>query len=55
MKILDTAGQERFKSISFQVIKNLVAVVLVCAINNLLSFKALDQLLSKINETVDIS
>ena len=55
MKIWDTAGQERFKSMSVQVIKNSDAVILVYAINDLLSFKALDQWLSKLNETVDIS
>ena len=55
MKIWDTAGQERFKSMSVQVIKNSDAVILVYAINDLLSFKALDQWLSKLNETVDIT
>ena len=55
MKIWDTAGQERFKSMSVQVIKNSDAVMLVYAINDLLSFKALDQWLSKLNETVDIT
>ncbi len=55
MKIWDTAGQERFKSMSVQVIKNSDAVILVYAINDLNSFKALDQWLSKLNETTDIS
>ena len=55
MKIWDTAGQERFKSMSVQVIKNSDAVILVYAINDLNSFKALDQWLSKLNETVDIT
>ena len=55
MKIWDTAGQERFKSMSVQVIKNSDAVILVYAINDVNSFKALDQWLSKINETTDIS
>ena len=55
MKIWDTAGQERFKSMSVQVIKNSDAVILVYAINDVNSFKALDQWLSKLNETTDIS
>ena len=55
MKIWDTAGQESFKSMSVQVIKNSDAVILVYAINDLNSFKALDQWLSKLNETTDIS
>ena len=55
MKIWDTAGQERSKSMSVQVIKNSDAVILVYAINDLNSFKALDQWLSKLNETTDIS
>ena len=55
MKIWDTAGQERFKSMSVQVIKNSDAVILVYAINDINSFKALDQWLSKLNETIDIS
>ena len=55
MKIWDTAGQERFKSMSVQVIKNSDAVMLVYAINDINSFKALDQWLSKLNETTDIT
>ena len=55
MKIWDTAGQERFKSMSVQVIKNSDAVILVYAINDINSFKALDQWLNKLNETTDIS
>ena len=55
MKIWDTAGQERFKSMSVQVIKNSDAVILVYAINDLTSFKALDNWLNKLNETTDIS
>ena len=42
MKLWDTAGQERFKSMAVQVIKTSDAVVLVYAINNINSFKALD-------------
>ena len=55
MKIWDTAGQERFKSMSVQVIKNSDAVMLVYAINDINSFKALDQWISKLNETTDIT
>ena len=55
MKIWDTAGQERFKSMSVQVIKNSDAVILVYAIDDLTSFKDLDQWLSKLNETTDIT
>ena len=55
MKIWDTAGQERFRSMSVQVIKNSDAVILVYAINDLNSFKALDQWLLKLNDTTDIS
>ena len=55
MKIWDTAGQERFKSMSVQVIKNSDAVILVYSIDNIISFKALDQWLGKLNETTDIS
>ena len=55
MKIWDTAGQERFKSMSVQVIKNSDAVILVYAIDDKNSFIDLDQWLSKINETTDLS
>ena len=55
MKIWDTAGQERFKSMSVQVIKNSDAVILVYGIDEVNSFKALDQWLSKLNEATDIS
>ena len=55
MKIWDTAGQERFKSMSVQVIKNSDAVILVYAIDDLNSFKDLDQWLTKLNETTDLS
>ena len=55
MKIWDTAGQERFKSMSVQVIKNSDAVILVYAINDKNSFKALDLWLRKLNETSDLT
>ena len=55
MKLWDTAGQERFKSMAVQVIKTSDAVVLVYAINNINSFKALDNWLYKLNESTDIS
>ena len=55
MKIWETAGQERFKSMSVQVIKNSDAVILVYAIDDLTSFKDLDQWLTKLNETTDLS
>ena len=55
MKICNTAGQERFKSMSVQVIKNSDAVMLVYAIDDINSFKDLDQWLSKLNETTDLS
>ena len=55
MKIWDTAGQERFKSMSVQVIKNSDAVILVYSIDDINSFKALDQWLGKLNETTDIT
>ena len=55
LDIWDTAGQERFKSMSVQVIKNSDAVILVYAIDDLTSFKDLDQWLSKLNETTDIT
>ena len=55
MKIWDTAGQERFKSMSVQVIKNSDAVILVYGIDEVNSFKALNQWLSKLNEATDIS
>ena len=55
MKIWDTAGQERFKSMSVQVIKNSDAIVLVYAINDIKTFKSLDQWLSRLNETTDLS
>ena len=55
MKIWDTAGQERFKSMSVQVIKNSDAVILVYAINDRNSFKALDLWLRKLNETSDLT
>ena len=55
MKLWDTAGEERFKSMAVQVIKTSDAVVLVYAINNINSFKALDNWLYKLNESTDIS
>ena len=55
MKIWDTAGEERFKSMSVQVIKNSDAVILVYAINDKNSFKALDLWLRKLNETSDLT
>ena len=55
MKIWDTAGQERFKSMSVQVIKNSDAVILVYAIDDMDSFDHLDQWLTKLNETTDLS
>jgi small GTP-binding protein len=55
MKLWDTAGQERFKSMAVQVIKTSDAVILVYAINNINSFKALDNWLYKLNESTDIS
>ena len=55
MKICDTAGQERFKSMSVQVIKNSDAVILVYAINDKNTFGALDTWISKLNDTMDIS
>ena len=55
MKIWDTAGQERFKSMSVQVIKNSDAVILVYAIDDIDSFNHLDQWLTKLNETTDLS
>ena len=55
MKIYDTAGQERFSSMSVQVIKNSDAVMLVYAVNNKQTFMALENWLSQLNDTVDIS
>ena len=55
MKIYDTAGQERFRSMSVQVIKNSDAVMLVYAVNNKQTFTALDNWLTQLNDTVDIS
>ena len=55
MKIWDTAGQERFKSMSVQVIKNSDAVILVYAIDDKNTFKALDLWLRKLNETSDLT
>ena len=55
MKIWDTAGQERFKSMSVQVIKNSDAVILVYAIDDINTFKALDHWLGKLNEATDLS
>ena len=55
MKIYDTAGQERFRSMSVQVIKNSDAVMLVYAVNNKQTFMALENWLSQLNDTVDIS
>ena len=55
MKIWDRAGQERFKSMSVQVIKNSDAVILVYSINDRNSFKALDLWLRKLNETSDLT
>ena len=55
MKLWDTAGQERFKSMAVQVIKTSDAVILVYAINNINSFKALDNWLYKLNDSTDLT
>ena len=55
LQIWDSSGQERFKSMSIQVIKNSDAVILVYAINDINSFNSLDMWLSKLNDATDLS
>ena len=51
LRIFDTAGQERFKSVSFSFIKKADGVILIYDISDLDSFKAVDNWIKSIRET----
>ena len=51
LSIFDTAGQERFKSVSFSFIKKADGVILIYDISDLDSFKAVDNWIKSIRET----
>ena len=51
VRIFDTAGQERFKSVSFSFIKKADGVILIYDISDLDSFKAVDNWIKSIRET----
>ena len=55
IKIFDTAGQERFKSMSINVIKNVEGLILTYSIANRKSFENLDNWLNQLNNVADIS
>ena len=50
VRIFDTAGQERFKSVSFSFIKKADGVILIYDISDLDSFKAVDNWIKSIRE-----
>ena len=50
VKIWDTAGQEKFKSISTQYIKNCDGILLIYAINDRKSFEKIDDWLKEVEE-----
>ena len=51
LRIFDTAGQERFKSVSVSFIKKADGVILMYDISDLDSFKAIDNWIKSIRET----
>ena len=51
VRIFDTAGPERFKSVSFSFIKKADGVILIYDISDLDSFKAVDNWIKSIRET----
>ena len=51
IKIHDTAGQERYKSIAISAVRNALGIMLVYAINQRDSFEALDAWLEQIKES----
>lgn len=51
IKIHDTAGQERYKSIAVSAIRNALGIILVYAINQRESFEALDNWYEEIRNT----
>ena len=55
MKIWNTAGQERFKSMSVGVIKTVDGLVLVYSITKKETFKNLDSWIQQLNNLVDLS
>ena len=55
IKIFDTAGQERFKSMSANVIKNVEGLILTYSIASKESFNNLDNWLNQLNNVSDIS
>ena len=55
IKIFDTAGQERFKSMSANVIKNVEGLILTYSIESKESFNNLDNWLHQLNNVSDIS
>ena len=55
IKIFDTAGQERFKSMSANVIKNVEGLILTYSIASKESFNNLDNWLHQLNNVSDIS
>ena len=50
IKIYDTAGQEKFRSIAISAVRNAVGIILVYAIDNKNTFEALDGWLKDIND-----
>ena len=50
LRIFDTAGQERFKSVSFHFIKKVDGIILIYDIGNLISFKEIDNWIESIEE-----
>ena len=50
LRIFDTAGQERFKSVSTSFIKKVDGVILIYAINNLDSFESINNWIKNIKE-----
>ena len=54
MKIWETAGQERFKSMSLKAVKNVDGLLLVYSIANRESFNNLEAWLSQLNDVTDL-
>lgn len=55
LKIYDTAGQERFKSIALKTMRNSEGVLLVYGINDLESFQNLEQWIDNIKNVININ
>ena len=53
LRIFDTAGQERFKSVSFSFIKKANGIILLYDIGNKNSFEALDSWMESIKDNAD--